>query len=77
MRRAKVRSQEIELPVAEIAEPLAASAQKLNDSSSAIMITGGPPEEIFIACPIVSFPPSEAAQACNASMEGKWTSAMR
>jgi hypothetical protein len=77
MRRAKARSQEIESVVVEIAERSPASAQKLNDSSSAIMITGGPPEEIFIACPMVSLPPSEAAQACRASIEGKWTSAMR
>jgi hypothetical protein len=46
-------------------------------SSSAIMISGSPPEEIFAACSSVSFPPAEAAQASNAVIEGKWISAIR
>jgi hypothetical protein len=48
-----------------------AACPKVSVSSSAINITGGPPLEILIAWAIVSFPPSDAAHACKASMEGK------
>ncbi len=45
--------------------------QKVKVCSSAISTTGGPPLEIFAACASVSLPPAEAAQACNASSDGK------
>jgi len=51
--------------------------QNVNDSSSAIMTVGAPPEEIETACSNVFLPPSDAAQAWRAAIEGKWTSAMR
>lgn len=35
--------------------------QNVNESSSAIMITGGPPEEIFAALASVFFPPIDSA----------------
>jgi Epoxide hydrolase N terminus len=44
--------------------------------SSATRKIGLPPEEIDTAWARVSFPPSEAAQLCRASIVGKWTSAI-
>jgi hypothetical protein len=49
----------------------------VNEFSSAIMITGGPPDEILAAWASVSFPPADSAHRWSASMEGKWTSAMQ
>src|SRR2546422_5990555 len=40
-------------------------SQKVKVCSSAISMTGGPPDEIFAAWANVSFPPAEAAQACR------------
>jgi hypothetical protein len=40
-------------------------------SSSPIIITGGPPEEIFEALCRTSLPPGEPAHASSAAMEGK------
>src|SRR6267378_3730063 len=54
-----------------------ATPQKVKTCSSAIRMTGGPPLEIFAACARVSLQPAEAAHACSASTDGKWTSAMR
>ena len=51
--------------------------QNVNASSSAIMITGGPPVEIFVALASVALPPADSAQRWSASIEGKWTSATR
>ena len=53
------------------------SHQNVNVCSSAIMTTGGPPVEILVACASVSVHPADAAQACKASSDGKWTSAIR
>ena len=46
-------------------------------SSSATKIVGAPPEEIETACAMVCLPPSEAAHASRAFIEGKCTSAIR
>ena len=40
-------------------------------------MVGAPPEEIETACAMVCLPPSEAAHASRASIEGKCTSAIR
>src|SRR5271169_2338318 len=57
--------------------PISHFPLKTNTSSSATRKIGGPPEEIATALAIVCLPPSDAAQAWRASMEGKWISAMR
>jgi hypothetical protein len=49
----------------------------VNEFSSAIMITGGPPDEILAAWASVSFPPADSAHRWSDSIEGKWTSAMQ
>jgi hypothetical protein len=51
--------------------------QNVNVSSSAIKITGGPPEEIFTALAKVCLPPADSAHFWSASMDGKCTSAIR
>jgi hypothetical protein len=52
-------------------------SQNVNVSSSAIKITGGPPDEIFTALAKVALPPSDCAHCWSASMDGKCTSATR
>lgn len=51
--------------------------QNVNVSSSAIKMTGGPPDEIFTALAKVCLPPADSAHAWSASMDGKCTSATR
>src|SRR6266403_4378427 len=58
-------------------EARAFAIQNSNVSSSATRKTGAPPDEIETAFASVCLPPSEAAHASSASMEGKWISAMR
>jgi hypothetical protein len=55
----------------------ASRAYRDTHSSSAIMMRGGPPDEIFAACSSVSFPPAEEAQVSSSAMEEKWISAIR
>jgi len=52
-------------------------SQNVNVSSSAIMMTGGPPDEIFTALAKVCLPPADSAHFWSASMDGKCTSATR
>jgi hypothetical protein len=52
-------------------------SQNVNVSSSAIKMTGGPPDEIFTALAKVCLPPADSAHAWSASMDGKCTSATR
>jgi hypothetical protein len=47
------------------------TTQNVNVSSSAIMMTGGPPDDIFTAWARVSLPPADAAHCWSASMDGK------
>ena len=47
------------------------STQNVNVSSSAIMMTGGPPDDIFTAWANVSLPPADSAHCWSASMDGK------
>jgi hypothetical protein len=47
------------------------AAQNVNVSSSAIMTTGGPPDDIFTAWANVSLPPADSAHCWSASMDGK------
>lgn len=46
-------------------------SQNVNVSSSAIMMTGGPPDDILTAWVKVSLPPADAAHCWSASMDGK------
>ena len=55
----------------------AMQTQNVNVSSSAIMMTGGPPDDIFTALAKVALPPSDCAHCWSASMDGKCTSATR
>jgi len=52
-------------------------SQNANVSSSAIMMTGGPPDEIFTALAKVCLPPADSAHFWSASIDGKYTSATR
>jgi hypothetical protein len=52
-------------------------SQNVNVSSSAIMMTGGPPDEIFTALAKVCLPPADSAHFWSASKDGKCTSATR
>jgi hypothetical protein len=52
-------------------------SQNVNVSSSAIKMTGGPPDEIFTALAKVCLPPADSAHFWSASMDGKCTSATR
>ena len=52
-------------------------SQNVNVSSSAIKMTGGPPDEIFTALAKVCLPPADSAHSWSASMDGKCTSATR
>jgi hypothetical protein len=49
----------------------AIASQNVNVSSSAIMMTGGPPDDILTAWAKVSLPPADAAHCWSASMDGK------
>jgi len=51
--------------------PAKSTAQNVNVSSSAIMMTGGPPDDIFAAWAKVCLPPVDSAHCWSASMEGK------
>jgi hypothetical protein len=47
------------------------ATQNANVSSSAIMMTGGPPDDIFTAWAKVSLPPADSAHCWSSSMDGK------
>ena len=46
-------------------------SQNVNVSSSAIMMTGGPPDDIFAAWAKVSLPPVDSAHCWSTSIDGK------